>query len=48
MPIIIKKESNGKRDSLDLAKNHAKKQISLKINKGIGIFMNNSGVLCFF
>ena len=38
MPIKIKRESNEKSDSLDLVKNHAKKQISLKINRGIGSF----------
>jgi len=38
MPIMIKRKFNKHSDSLDLAKNHAKKQISLKINKGTGSF----------
>ena len=43
MPIMIKRESNEKSDFLDIVKNHAKKQIFLKINRGIGSFVNNSG-----
>jgi len=36
MPIKIKRESNDKSDSPDLVKNQTKKQIFLKIKKGIG------------
>jgi len=38
MPIMIKRKFNKQSDFFDLVKNHAKKQISLKINKGIGSF----------
>jgi hypothetical protein len=38
MPIMIKRDSNEQSDSLDIEKNHAKKQLSLKIYLGIGIF----------
>jgi len=38
MPIMIKIKFNNRSDSLDHVKNHANKQISLKINNGIGIF----------
>jgi len=37
MPIMIKKESNKKRDSLNLVIDHARKPISLEIKIGIGI-----------
>jgi hypothetical protein len=38
MPIIIKKESSKKSDSLNLVIDHANKQISLKMSNGVGIF----------
>ncbi|MEE9390623.1 MAG: hypothetical protein V3U91_05205 [Candidatus Aminicenantaceae bacterium] len=38
MPIMIKKESNKKRDSLNLVIDHARKLTSSGIKKGIGIF----------
>jgi len=37
MPIIIKFKFNKESDSLNIAKNHAEKQISSRLNKGIGI-----------
>jgi len=37
MPIIINIRFSKESDSLNLAKNHAEKQISLVLNKGIGI-----------
>jgi len=35
---MIKRKFNEQNDSLDLLKNHTKKQISLKMNKGVGSF----------
>jgi len=37
MPIIINIRFNKESDSLNLAKNHADKQILSRLNKGIGI-----------
>jgi len=37
MPIIINIRFNKESDSLNLAKNHADKQILPRLNKGIGI-----------
>jgi len=38
MPIMIKRELDEKSDSLAIVKYHIKRQMSLKINGGIGIF----------
>jgi len=38
MPIIIKIKFNKESGSLNLAKNHAEKQISSRLNKGISNF----------
>jgi len=37
MPIIIKIKVNKESDYLNIARNHADKQISSSLNKGIGI-----------
>jgi len=38
MPIMIEIRLNEQSDSLDIVKNHDKRQISLKIDEGIGSF----------
>jgi len=43
MPIMIKIKLKERNDLNGFTKNHDKKKISAKINKGSAYFMNNSG-----